>query len=197
MLASRLHHAGIGVVPFFCDTVYAPGRCARRSFTEAAMARFSRWAFAVLAVAACSFAQAQQAGRGPEIKMLNWGKWQTRVGFSQAASVKGPGRFLFVSGIGSEEEQEGNIQHPGDFMAQCRYAWNGIKQILAREGGSPKNIVRVVTYVTDPRALRDNNACKKEVFGDGPYPPHTFLNVSQLAIPGMLVEVEVTAVLPE
>lgn len=154
-------------------------------------------AFLVFALLTGTCAQAQQSGGGPDIKMLNWGKWQTRVGFSQAASVKGPGRFLFLSGIGSEEEQEGNIQHPGDFMAQCRYAWNGIKQILAREGGSPKNIVRVVTYVTDPRSLRENNACKKEVFGDGPYPPHTFLNVSQLAIPGMVVEVEVTAVLPE
>ena len=132
-----------------------------------------------------------------EIKHLNWGKWQSRVGFSQATSVRNPGRWLFLSGVGAEEEIEGTIQHPGDFIAQCRYAWATVKRILEREGGSPKNIVRVVTYVTDPRALRDNNACKKEVFGDGPYPPHTFLNVSQLAIPGMLVEVEVTAVLPQ
>ena len=58
-----------------------------------------------------------------------------------------------------------------------------------------RDIVRVVTYVTDMRHLAENNACKKAVFGNGPYPPHTFLNVSQLALPGMLIEVEVTAAL--
>ncbi len=117
------------------------------------------------------------------------------MGFSQALSVSNPGRWLFLSGAGAEEEMEGQVQHLGDFDAQCRYAWNTIQRLLEREGGSVSDIVRVVTYVTDARNLAQNNACRKEVFGDGPYPPHTFLNVSQLAIPGMLVEVEVTAVL--
>ena len=125
--------------------------------------------FALALVAAGAIAQ-QPGKPAPEIRMLNWGKWQERVGFSQAASVKNAGRWLFLAGAGSEEEQEGNIQHPGDFMAQCRYAWNTIKRVLEREGAGPRNIVRVVTYVTDPRSLRDNNACKKEVFGNGPYP---------------------------
>ncbi len=157
------------------------------------------------AVAVALLAQGLAVAQGPtpspqgamQKQYLNWGNWQPRVGFSQAVSVKNPGRWLFLSGAGSEEEMEGEVQYPGDFLAQCRYAWSTIGRILEREGGSPSDIVRVVTYVTDPRYLSQNNACKKEVFGDGPYPPHTFLNVSQLAIPGMLVEVEVTAILPE
>jgi enamine deaminase RidA (YjgF/YER057c/UK114 family) len=152
---------------------------------------------AALLAATVSVAQQPPKAGATEVKYLNWGKWQTRVGFSQAASVKNPGRWLFLAGAGAEEEMEGQIQHPGDFTGQCRYAWSTIKRILEREGGSPRDIVRIVTYVTDARFLRDNNACKKEVFGDGPYPPHTFLNVSQLAIPGMLVEVEVTAALAQ
>ncbi len=151
---------------------------------------------ALAASIAAGVALAQQP-QGQEIRFLNWGKWQQRVGFSQAASVANPGRLVFLSGAGSEEEQDGQVQHPGDFNAQCRYAWNTIKRILEREGGDVRHIVRIVTYVTDPRTLGANNACKKEVFGDGPYPPHTFLNVSQLAIPGMVVEVEVTAALPK
>ncbi len=42
----------------------------------------------------------------------------------------------------------------------------------------------------------DNRTCRQEVFGDGPYPPQTFLVVSALARPGMLVEIEVTAAAP-
>lgn len=142
-------------------------------------------------------AGAQSGSLGFEVKYLNWGNWQPRVGFSQAASVRRPGRLLFLSGVGSEEEMQGTVQHIGDFAAQCNAAWASIKKILEREGGSTNNIVRIVTYVTDPRSLGANNACKKAALGDAPYPPHTFLNVSQLALPGMLVEVEVTAALPD
>ena len=141
-------------------------------------------------------AVAQDSTPGYAIKYLNWGNWQSKVGFSQAASVQGATRLLFLSGVGSEEEMNGTVQHPGDFGAQCQDAWSSIRQVLEREGGSLKNVVRVVTYVTDARNLGVNNACKKAAFGDGPYPPHTFLNVSQLALPGMLIEVEVTAALP-
>ena len=130
------------------------------------------------------------------VNYLNWGEWPAGLGFSQAASVRNAGRLLYLSGVGSEEEKTGTVQHIGDFAAQCRDAWNSIRTILEREGGSPKNIVRVVTYVTDVRNLAANNACKRAALGDGPYPPHTFLNVSQLALPGMLIEVEVTAALP-
>ena len=142
-------------------------------------------------------ADAQSGASGFEVKYLHWGSWQSRVGFSQAASAKRPGRLLFLSVVGSEEEMQGAVQHVGDFAAQCNAAWASIKKILEREGGSTGNIVRIVTYVTDPRSLGANNACKKAALGDGPYPPHTFLNVSQLALPGMLVEVEVTAALPD
>jgi 2-iminobutanoate/2-iminopropanoate deaminase len=142
-------------------------------------------------------ADAQSKVAGFEIKYLNWGAWQPRVGFSQAASVKQAGRLLFLSGVGSEEEMQGTVQHVGDFAAQCNDAWASIKKVIEREGGSVKNIVRIVTYVTDPRTLGANNSCKKAALGDGPYPPHTFINVSQLALPGMLVEVEVTAALPD
>lgn len=143
-----------------------------------------------------SSALGQAAASAFAVNYLNWGDWQSKVGFSQAASVKNAGRLLYLSGVGSEEEKTGSVQHIGDFAAQCRDAWNSIRTILEREGGSPKNIVRVVTYVTDVRNLGANNACKKAALGDGPYPPHTFLNVSQLALPGMLIEVEVTAALP-
>jgi 2-iminobutanoate/2-iminopropanoate deaminase len=150
-----------------------------------------------MALLVLGHAQAQSGQSGFDVRYLNWGNWQPRVGFSQAVRVTKPGRLLFLSGVGSEEEMEGTVQHVGDFAAQCNAAWASIKKILEREGGSVKNIVRIVTYVTDPRTLGANNACKKAALGDAPYPPHTFINVSQLALPGMLVEVEVTAALPD
>lgn len=143
------------------------------------------------------FGPALAQSAGFELRFVSAGEWQTKAGFSQVASVRRPGRLLFVAGVGGKDEKEKSQLKLGDFTAQCQAAWATIGKILEREGASVKNIVRVVTYVTDTRNLQANNACKNAAFGDGPYPPHTFLNVSQLAIPGMLVEVEVTAAVPD
>lgn len=126
---------------------------------------------------------------------FNYGTWETGVMFSQGMSVRNPGRWLFLSGVGAEEDKPmGGVLHPGDFLAQCRYAWKEIKVRLERQGASLNDIVRTVTYVTDVRNIVANRTCRQEVFGAGPYPPQTFLVVSALARHGMLVEIEVTAI---
>jgi enamine deaminase RidA (YjgF/YER057c/UK114 family) len=38
--------------------------------------------------------------------------------------------------------------------------------------------------------------CRSEVFAGKPLPPHTLLNVVQLARPGMMFEVDVVAAIP-
>ncbi len=43
----------------------------------------------------------------------------TRGRFSEAVTVTGPAKMIFLAGIGSEHEQTGKIMHPGDFDAQC------------------------------------------------------------------------------
>jgi enamine deaminase RidA (YjgF/YER057c/UK114 family) len=133
-----------------------------------------------------------------EKEYINYGTWETSVKFSQGVSVRNPGRWIFLSGVGAEEDKpRGSVLYPGDFLGQCRHAWQQIRSRLERQGASVNDVVRVVTYVTDVRNLGPNNTCRGEVFGAGPYPPHTFLVLSALALPGMLVEVEVTAVAPK
>jgi 2-iminobutanoate/2-iminopropanoate deaminase len=57
-------------------------------------------------------------------------------------------------------------------------------------------VVKIVTYVTDARYVGEVTKCKAEAFGNAALPAHTFVNVSQLAWPGMLVEVDAIAVVP-
>lgn len=54
--------------------------------------------------------------------------------------------------------------------------------------------VKQVVYVTDVRFQADVAQCRREVYGDGPIPANTFLVINALAIPGMLLEIDVTAV---
>lgn len=51
--------------------------------------------------------------------------------------------------------------------------------------------------MTDIRFQADVGKCRKEAYGDGPIPANTFLVINALAIPGMLLEIDVTAVVPK
>ena len=139
--------------------------------------------------------------RGPgagvfQKKNYNYGRW-TRKRFSEAVTVTGPAKIIFLAGIGAEHEQTGKILHPGDFIAQCRYAYQKLKKVLAQNDATMADVVKQVTYVTDARNLPHAGQCRLEAYGEAPLPAHTFLNVSQLAWPDMLVEIEVIAMVAE
>ena len=61
-------------------------------------------------------------------------------------------------------------------------------------GASLADAVKQVVYVTDVRFQADVAKCRREAYVDGPIPANTFLVISALAIPGMLLEIDVTAV---
>ena len=126
---------------------------------------------------------------------FNYGRW-TKSRFSEAVTVTGPAKMIFLAGIGSEYEQSGKIMHPGDFAAQCRYAYRKLKKVLARNGASMADVVKQVTYVIDARYQQLAGKCRRQAYGKAPLPAHTFLNVSQLAWPAMLVEIDVIAMVP-
>jgi 2-iminobutanoate/2-iminopropanoate deaminase len=145
--------------------------------------------------------KAKQTTKSPSIKStyekrnFNYGRW-TKGRFSEAVTVTGPAKMLFLAGIGSEHEQNGKIMYPGDFEAQCRYAYRKLKKVLARNGATMNDVVKQVTYVIDARHQQLAGQCRKEAYGEAPLPVHTFLNVSQLAWPAMLVEIDVIAMVP-
>jgi 2-iminobutanoate/2-iminopropanoate deaminase len=137
------------------------------------------------------------SGKTPkfEKKHYNYGKW-TKGRFSEAVTVTGPGKMIFLAGIGAEHERTGDILYTGDFAAQCRYAYRKLKKVLARNGAGMGDVVKQVTYVTDIRNQGQAGACRREAYADAPLPAHTFLNVSQLAWPDMMVEIDVIAIVP-
>ncbi|HKS84230.1 MAG TPA: RidA family protein [Pseudolabrys sp.] len=138
-------------------------------------------------------ATSRKAGRSAfEKKHFNYGRW-TKGRFSEAVTVTGPGRMIFLAGIGAEHEQSGEILYPGDFTRQCRYAYKKLKKVLARNGATMADVVKQVTYVTDARCQSTAGVCRREAYGGAPLPAHTFVNVSQLAWPNMLVEIDVIA----
>lgn len=120
----------------------------------------------------------------------------TKGRFSDAVTLIGPGKLIFLAGIGSEDEITGEIRHPGDFIAQTRYAYGKLTKVLAQHGATLSDVVKQVTYVTDVRFFSDVSQFRSEAYKGLSLPAHTFLTVTQLAWPGMLVEIDVTAAVP-
>lgn len=151
------------------------------------------------AVVACSATASAQTAPMFEKRNYNYSEW-AKGRFSEAVTVSfsGPAKMIFLAGVGAEDEngKPGDIRHRDDFSAQCRYAYDKIKRALEKNGAGLGDIVKVVSYVTDMRFQADYGKCRSEVFGPVRPPAHTLLNIVQLAWPGMMLEVDVTAMVP-
>lgn len=151
-----------------------------------------------ISICALVAASAVAKSQGLEVKRYNPSEW-TKGRFTEVVTVNGPGKTIYLAGIGAEDEKapagaSAPILHLGNPYEQCRYAYDKIKRLLATHGASLADAVKQVVYVTDVRYQADVARCRREAYGDGPIPANTFLVISALAIPGMLLEIDVTAV---
>jgi 2-iminobutanoate/2-iminopropanoate deaminase len=150
-------------------------------------------ALTILALLIAGAAEAQPL----EVKRYNPSEW-TKGRFSEVVTVTGPGKMIFLAGVGAEDEngppgQSAPILHLGKPYEQCVYAYDKIKRLLAAHGATLADIVKQVVYVTDIRYQNEVGRCRREAYGNGPIPANTFLVINGLAIQGMLLEIDVTA----
>jgi enamine deaminase RidA (YjgF/YER057c/UK114 family) len=134
---------------------------------------------------------------GIKIEKFTHSEW-TRGIFSEAVTVTGIGnaKFIYLAGVGAEDENgpRGNVRHHGNFLEQCRYAYDKVKRVLARHGASLRDAVKVTTYITDLRHRLTLGQCVKDTWGDVTFPTNTLIGVAALAFPEMIIEVDVTAI---
>ena len=102
------------------------------------------------------------------------------------------GDLVFTSGQAAITEQ-GEIVGLGDFDAQVEQTMKNVARVLELAGSSMEDIVKVNIYVTDmtnfPKVLE-----LREKYFSYPWPADTIVEVSSLAIPGLMIEVDATAV---
>ena len=100
------------------------------------------------------------------------------------------GDFVFVAGMRGIDPKT-NALVDGE-EARVRQAFLNMKLIAESEGASLRDAVRLVVYVTDMSRLRPLvNKVQTELWGEGPYPPRTIVEVRALAQDD-IVEVEGT-----
>jgi len=111
---------------------------------------------------------------------------------STAVKVKG-GTLLFLAGhTASQPRPDAEL---GDFTAQFKAVFDKIGITLSKAGGSLDDIVSMGVFLTDLRYIPQFSKMAKEIFKKG-YPAITFVEVSHLARPTSVMEVQPIAVLP-
>mgnify|MGYP006272839651 CR=1 FL=1 len=114
--------------------------------------------------------------------------WEETAGYCRAMRV---GNQIFVSGTAPSDGAGGTFA-PGDAYAQTMRCFDIIQEALESLGGTLSDIVRTRLYLTDMAQWEDIARAHYELFVD--YPPvNTMVEISRLASPDMLVEVEVEA----
>ena len=89
------------------------------------------------------------------------------------------GDFGFIAGMRGIDPKT-NLQIGGD-EARIRQAFLNMKLIAESEGATLRDAVRLVVYVTDMYRFRPIvNKVQEELWGAGPYPPRTIIEVHRL-----------------
>ena len=114
--------------------------------------------------------------------------WDSPFHYSQATVHNG---IVYVSGqaaLGSD----GSIVGENDFEAQAHQVFANLKTVLTAAGSDLSKVFKVNIYMTDMTQFPTIIECREKYFSK-PYPADTTVEVTALAIPGLLLEIDVIA----
>ena len=123
------------------------------------------------------------------IRVSSGSPYEPLIGFSRGVRV---GDTVYVSGTVAWGP-EGTLVGPGDVYAQAKQAIANIEAALREAGASLRDVVRTRIYLTDISRWEEAARAHREAFADV-RPASSLLEVSRLAGPDMLVEIEAVAV---
>ena len=113
--------------------------------------------------------------------------------YSQGIRVSGAQTILFLSGQVAYTA-DGGVACRGDFTGQARGAFEAIKALVESQGGSMASVVKITTYVTNINYRVDLAPIREEFFGKKG-PASTLVEISSLAHPDWMIEIEAIAVI--
>jgi enamine deaminase RidA (YjgF/YER057c/UK114 family) len=116
--------------------------------------------------------------------------WENVVGYCRAVRV---GDHIEVSGTAAAGP-DGEVLCPGDLYGQTREALRIIGDALAELDASYEDVVRTRVFLTDISAWEEAGRAHGEVFSDI-RPACAFIGSTGFVDPGLLVEIEATAII--
>lgn len=102
------------------------------------------------------------------------------------------GDLLFISGQTAIDER-GELVGGDDFDAQAEQTFRNLERVLEAGGSSLTNVVKVTIFLRDMKNFEKIVELRGRWFTP-PYPADTIVEVSSLAFPELLIEIEAIAV---
>ncbi|MBL0182725.1 MAG: RidA family protein [Chitinophagaceae bacterium] len=114
--------------------------------------------------------------------------WEDVVGYSRAVRI---GNVIEVAGTTA---MDGDVLvGKGDVYTQTHYIFTKIEKALTEAGASMEDVVRTRMYITDITRWEEAGKAHGEFFKDIK-PVATMVEVSNLIDTGLLIEIEVSAI---
>lgn len=124
------------------------------------------------------------------IKISTGARWEEIVGFSRAVRA---GNQVFVSGTVAVDG-ESNVISLNNYYEQTKFIIQKIEKALKQTGASLYDVVRTRMFVVDISKWEEVARAHKEFFNNI-QPAATMVQVSGLIGDGLVVEIEVDAVI--
>lgn len=115
--------------------------------------------------------------------------WEDIVGYSRAVKM---GNLVEVSGTTA---MDGDKLAGTTVYEQCRFIFQKIEKVLAEAGARMEDIIRTRTFITDISKWEEAGRAHGEFFKHIK-PCATMVEVSRLISDELLVEIEVSAIIP-
>ncbi|AJC58772.1 endoribonuclease L-PSP [Streptomyces sp. 769] len=112
--------------------------------------------------------------------------WYESAGISLGVRV---GNLVFTSGQAPIDAQGATVG-AGDFETQARQALANLSTVLTNAGSSLAEVVKATVFVTDIAQQDIFATLRAEHFPDKPHLAESFVEVSSLANPEWMIEIE-------
>ena len=116
-----------------------------------------------------------------------------KPGYSHVVTVNGPGKTIYIAGK-LARDIDGNIVGPRDMREQLEQTFKNPTACLEAAGATWADVVKTNTYVTDYEEFSKHGDMRLRYFGPAT-PTSTTVQISRLADPDAMIEIEAIAVI--
>jgi len=132
-----------------------------------------------------------------EKKFINPPTLSTPRGYTHVVTATG-GKMVFIAGQVAWDAK-GEIVGKGDLRAQATQVYENLKAALTAAGATFTDVVKMNTYIVNFKAadLPIIREVRAKYFPQENLPASTLVGVQALAVDGLLIEIEVIAMVKE
>jgi enamine deaminase RidA (YjgF/YER057c/UK114 family) len=131
-----------------------------------------------------------------KLRFLNPAALSKPPGYTHVVEASAPARIVYLAGQLGLDRNGNVVGGAGDFRAQAVQTFENLKAGLAAVGGRFQDIVKLNNYLTDMSHLPIFREVRDSYLPATNKPASTTIQISALARPGALLEIEAVAILP-